>query len=377
MAQPAIAFDTKQGQLDALLDQVCLALQLTPTQYLDAKKKYEAVGEWLAAEGSLLEPFRPVIYPQGSMRIGTTNRPWVGEEFDLDLVCQLHGCGTANPLRVYGAVHARLAGNGTYKPILEKKKRCLRLNYAGNFHLDILPACPDPPRRQTCVKVPDCKLECWMPSNPIGFADWFFDRCRYQPRTGLGYMVKDVRPLPSPVPSEFKYALQRTVQLMKRHRDSFFDGNREAARSIVLTTLAAAFYRGQASLSASLDQIVSSILVLVESTQGIIAVPNPTNPAENFADSWTEESYGRFKEYIRDFRQQLDQLMRRPGLDEVGKGLGTLFGSGVATKAMNAFGGLTTVLRDANQLRAIPRTAAITTASTGLSIPRNNFFGKG
>src|SRR5450432_1482928 len=38
MAQPAIALDTRQGQLDALLEQVCQALQLTPTQYLDAKK---------------------------------------------------------------------------------------------------------------------------------------------------------------------------------------------------------------------------------------------------------------------------------------------------------------------------------------------------
>jgi len=172
-----------RDKLDALLDQVCRALQLTPTQYLDAKKKYEAVGEWLGAEGSLLQLFRPVIYPQGSMRLGTTNRPWRREEFDLDLVCQFHGCGNANPLAVYDAVHVRLAGHGTYKPILEKKKRCVRLNYAGDFHLDILPACPDPSRGGSCVRVPDC----WMPSNPIGFAARFFDRCPLRPTTGLGY----------------------------------------------------------------------------------------------------------------------------------------------------------------------------------------------
>jgi hypothetical protein len=376
MAQPAIALDTRQGQLDSLLEQVCLALQLTPTQYNDARQKYEAVGAWLSADGSLLQVFQPVIYPQGSMRLGTTNRPWVGEEFDLDLVCQLHGCGSANPMAVFELVHRRMNEHGIYKQILEKKKRCVRLNYAGNFHLDIVPACPDPARGGTCVKVPDRKLECWFPTNPIGFGDWFLDRCRYRPRTGLGYMAKDVRPLPSPVPSELKYPLQRTVQLMKRHRDSFFNGNPDAARSVVLTTLAATFYRGQESLSACLDDIVTSILALVESTPGIIAVPNPTNPDENFADAWTKERYDQFKRYIRNFRQHLDTLAQQRGLQEVNKSLGGLFGASVATKAVSTFGELTKNLRETSGIRVTPKTAAITTVSSGLAIPRNNFFGK-
>jgi hypothetical protein len=115
---------------------------------------------------------------------------------------------------------------------------------------------------------------------------------------------------------------------------------------------------------------------LVESTPGVIAVPNPTNSDENFADSWTEQTYGQFKKYIRNFRQQLDGLMAKRGLDEVNKGLGTLFGESITTKAVNAFGGLTKGLRDGNQLRVAPKTAAVTTAASGLSIPRNNFFGK-
>jgi len=376
MAQPAIALDTRQGQLDSLLEQVCLALQLTATQYNDARQKYEAVGAWLSADGSRLQVFQPVIYPQGSMRLGTTNRPWVGEEFDLDLICQLHGCGSANPLAVYELVHGRMNEHGTYKQILEKRKRCVRLNYSGNFHLDIVPACPDPVRGGTCVKVPDRKLECWFPTNPIGFGDYFFDRCRYRQRTGLGYMAKDVRPLPSPVPSDLKYPLQRVVQLMKRHRDSFFNGDPDAARSVVLTTLAATFYQGQESLFASLDDIVTSILVLVESTPGIIAVPNPTNPDENFADAWNRESYEQFKRYLRNFRQQLDSLAQQRGLQEVTKSLGNLFGGSVATRAVNTFGELTKGLREASAIRVAPKTAAITTVTSGLSIPRNNFFGK-
>jgi hypothetical protein len=60
---------------------------------------------------------------------------------------------------------------------LERLKRCLRLNYAGAFHLDILPACPNDRLGGGAILVPDRKLECWKDSNPKGFAEWFFLRC--------------------------------------------------------------------------------------------------------------------------------------------------------------------------------------------------------
>ena len=52
------------------------------------------------------------------MRTGTTDRPWRGTEFDLDLVCQMHGCGGASPLAVYEAIYQRMANNALYLPIL-------------------------------------------------------------------------------------------------------------------------------------------------------------------------------------------------------------------------------------------------------------------
>jgi len=76
-------------QLDDLLERICSKLQITPAQHQIAQDRYETIGSWLAAEESLLARFGPVIYPQGSLRIGTTVRPRTGEEFDLDLVCEV------------------------------------------------------------------------------------------------------------------------------------------------------------------------------------------------------------------------------------------------------------------------------------------------
>src|SRR5258708_6658739 len=151
-------------------------------------------------------------------------------------------------------------------------------------------------------------------------------------------LSESVRPLPSPVPSQYKYPLQRIVQMMKRHRDRFFNGDNDAARSIVLTTLAQSFYQGEQSLSNGLGTILNGILYAIETCRGIFPVPNPSNPQENFSDSWTPKSYGDFVAYIRNFRQQLDHLMQADGIESANEALGRLFGPTVAAKAINAFG---------------------------------------
>jgi hypothetical protein len=375
MAALSFALQSRQTQLDFLFEQVCIALQLTESQYEDAGQKYKAVGNWLSVPNSSLAPLHPGIYPQGSMRIGTTNRPWAGDEFDLDLICQLHGCGTALPDVVYDAVYARLAANEQYRPILEKKNRCIRLNYAGNFHLDIIPACPDPLHGEPFLSVPDREMAAWKTSNPVGFANIFFECCKLRIPSGIEALAKNVQPLPSPVPSQYKYPLQRIVQMMKRHRDRFFDGDNDAARSIVLTTLALSFYRGEQSLRDGLDKILNGILYAIDTCQGILPVPNPSNPAENFSDSWTSKSYSDFVVYIRNFRQQLDRLARADGIASVNEVLGLLFGQGVAAKAIKTLGEGTEQIRKENNLR-ITKTGALTTVSSGIGIRPNNFYGR-
>lgn len=243
--------------LDRQLERICLQLQLTVRQYRDAEMKYQAVGRWLSAGDSELAPFAPEIYPQGSMLLGTTVRPWRGIEYDLDLVCQLHWCADVPPVTVYNWVCDRMASHETYAQMLEKLKRCLRLNYAGEFHLDVLPACPNGIAK--AIIVPDRKLLCWVHSNPKGFAQWFFLRCQLRDEFAKQMFAEKIEPLPSAVPSEYKYPLQRVVQLMKRHRDLFFDGGHDIARSIILTTLAGHAYGGQRSMSLALDMILDRI----------------------------------------------------------------------------------------------------------------------
>lgn len=369
--------------LDRHLARVCLMSELTPTQYRNAEEKYRAVGGWLADGNSSLAVFAPEVYPQGSMLLGTTVRPYGQSEYDLDLVCQLHWCAHQPPLTIYDWVHGRMAANETYREMLEKLKRCLRLNYSGSFHLDVLPACPNEKLGNGSIVVPDRKLECWMHSNPKGFAMWFFERCRLRDELAERMLKGSVEPLPSAVPSEYKFPLQRIVQLMKRHRDIFFHGGRDIARSVILTTLAGDFYKGQRSLSLALDSVLGGIFFALEAHPVVPRIENPTHSAENFADTWDQAKYEQFKSYIRNFRAGIKAVLyptiaeERMGLEKTTEHLGNLFGADRVKEAIRL---------EAKEMNDRRNTGSLSIGTGGLltsfsrsgsvAVPRNQFYGR-
>jgi hypothetical protein len=85
----------------------------------------------------------------------------------------------------------------------------------------------------------------------------------------------------------WKSPLQSCVQLLKRHRDiMFIDDPDGKPASIIITTLAARAYKGEADTANALDTTLSSMEALVNRTAP--RVPNPVNPAEDFAERWTD-----------------------------------------------------------------------------------------
>ena len=127
----------RKRYLAGVLELLCQQLELTPTQYEDATAKYGAVGSWLN-DGLLHTRLDPEMFAQGSIRLGTTVRPLGRDEFDVDLVCWLVGGHDGlEPSRIMRLIGDRLREHKTYCAMLEAKNRCWRLNYAGEFHMDI------------------------------------------------------------------------------------------------------------------------------------------------------------------------------------------------------------------------------------------------
>ena len=374
MAAPHLT--AANADLDYLLAQVARALQLTPEQYALAVEHYQAVAGWLAASGSPLAPFKPWIYPQGSMALETTVRPRSREEYDLDLVCQMLSTGMT-ALELYNAVYARLRDHKTYAPMLEKKNRCVRLNYAHNFHLDIIPAEPDGVRGGTAIVVPDRALRDWTSSNPRGYVAWFTDRTR----VSITELRKKVDPVPHPTPSDEKPALTIAVQLMKRRRDMLCDES-TAPRSVVLTTLAGEHYHGTDCVITGMAQIVAGIQQRIRDAHpGRIIVCNPTNSGEKFCESFEGQGcYTAFKWFINQLEQDIARIAVAQGIPALQKVLAETFGEEPVTKAVRSYGEMMKSQRDGRTLTfsgAVGGGLSIVTAARGNSrdVPPNRYFG--
>src|SRR5688500_17557489 len=223
--QAALFVMRKKQEVVQLLDRLCQQVEITETQYEEAKERYKAAGSWLAQSGSSCLN-QAQIYPQGSIALGTTVRPLATAEFDVDLVCHLPTLKSVPDARVVKAlIGDRLKEDGTYKEMLEEKLRCWRINYANEFRLDITPSISNPSCRQGGELVPDKELKEWKPTNPKGYISRFDQYAALRPRFHL--MEKsvidahgDIAPLPEQTMS--KPILKRIVRLLKRHRDKRF-----------------------------------------------------------------------------------------------------------------------------------------------------------
>lgn len=320
-------------------------IEIPDGAYEKAASRYQDIGTWLEREEAESSGHDPHIFPQGSFRLGTAIRPLdPSNDYDLDLACELRtGLTTSShsqkalkdlvgrDLRTY-----RIA-RGIAAP-LEGKHRCWCLEYADDlrFHMDILPCIPAETQlrrnlasaltrnfgekagavAELAVGITDDRLPTysqiapdWPLSNPAGYARWF----EFRMKTAEDYLAKraacekaaTIDDLPT---FKWKSPLQRCVQVLKRHRDQMFrrDPLEGKPISIIISTLAARAYSGEIALVDALEGVLNRMEGHVNA--GSPRVPNPVNPAEDFADKWatpegkTSNLEGNFKNWLEQAR---------------------------------------------------------------------------
>lgn len=373
-----ITLENRAAQIDDLLDKMAEEVQLDKTRYDRMKGHYEAVKKWIEDDDKFFKPFKYDVYPHGSVRILTTVKP-LANEFDLDITLHLKTSWTNHtPLKIYNELKRRLEENSTYKGMLEPKNRCLRLNYSGDFHMDILPGIQESEWDEDKLKVPDKELGTWVSSNPRGYAKWFLGRASMVKESLLEKALRAEK-LPA---DDFanKKPLQQAVQLIKRYRDIYFQGNdRYRTSSIVLTTIAGQFYNGEDSIFNTVDGIIDRIRTSISATSARIKVLNPVNQEEDFTDKWDAEPkyYEAFKAFCNHLHKQWQELKKEQGVPTEGMILKGLFGDEVLVKAQKRQTDILETYRSKNLLGVNRNTGTLSTAVAGVtSLKPNTFFGE-
>lgn len=342
---------TPQFKRDELLAIIANNLELDNTRKEKMRTAYNAVNEVLKADPYFFEGIKVEVYEQGSLRIGTTIKPLPGKNFDLDVVLHIYDSFLNHtPAEIYDELFRVLSNHDTYQPLLERKKRCIRINYKSDFHMDILPGCMITIDNTRLKIAKDEKRLTWSRTNPEGYGEWFDGisqrkQAFFLLENAMNSFVKaqvETRELPLEVYA--KTPLQRTVQIIKRYRDLFYSEKNEDSHppvsSVVLTTMVAQGYEDEVSIQDALLNAVKRLKKKADDYRykGIkFKVENPVDnhadiaERENFVDFWNDRNYESFAIFVDQLLKDLNVFFNQPLSKTTFE---KLFGSGYYNEAV-------------------------------------------
>lgn len=357
-------------QTEKLLRELIQLLDIPPSYYQKAVDRYQSMADHFHRPQSKIRHLDPLVHPQGSFRLGTVIRPLSPDEgYDLDLVCRIlanKGELSQRDLKeLIGIEVISYSREQGFKEEPVDKRRCWTQQYQDevDFHMDILPGIPAGERYRRllleagvdqslvdqAINITD-KEELnyghispdWPRSNPRGFALWFerkmdvggiatsSRRQLFESKAGVYASVDEVPAY------ELKTPLQRVVQLLKRHRDQMFREDPDGKPiSIIITTLAARAYNGEADLAEAMAGILDRMGQHVSSTKP--RIPNPVDPAgEDFADRWSAQLEENFWRWLRQAREDFDSLGRATTATQLTESTKAAFGLNLSQDAAKA-----------------------------------------
>ena len=303
-------------------------MDITPTMLKNATEKYNNIAKYFEDKS-----FECDIFPIGSFATGTIVRPYyknAEQDYDLDFICISNvDMDDTKPRIVKLAVKDILDENEIYKNILSNTEwdKCWTMEYAEvngyGFNMDIIPAADN---RQDMYSIAITNKHkdgySWIISRPKAIIDWFnkinkpyLEYNRVMERSVLLEKYAEFYATVEEIPESLeRSALQRVIQLMKRHRDIYYEksGKDYKVASIIITSLVARIAEYQEPsidfyelLNIVVDELnkyaqyfntTEELFLekyaahnLIKKVNGVWIIENPVDETENLADAWREK----------------------------------------------------------------------------------------
>lgn len=365
---------------DELLVGICRKLQLPPSMYDQADKRYHIISDTIQKD-DVFENIDLRMYPHGSFRLKTTVKPLSENEYDLDFVVEIPSGVMMTPQQLYNHIYRILSNDGVHNDMVEMKSRCIRVNYANDFHMDIMPGQVINKDTNEII-VPDRELKRWYHhSNPIGYAEWFEE----QAKTQILYDIDRQRiykasaePLSEQEIVTRLEPLRRAVQLIKRYRDVYCEKNSaEPVRSIVICTLMGHISSSYSSEIDIITDFCSYVKGKISEAKGKpFEVKNPV-VNEVLTEKWTEEkqTYKDFVDMMKCLTNDIHELASATINTDIVVLVKKMFGESITNTVIKEQAENVSQHRDAGTL-AVSSTGLLNTENVGATVKKNTFYGK-
>lgn len=246
---------------------------------------HQTLRRYVETDGPLAK-VKTELFLQGSYAHGTAIRPSEGCGFDVDVVLCINAKDPSDWIlelkqdasKVLDWVATRLRTVSAYNGKVRRRNRCVRIEYANDFHLDVVPA-HGPSGADGGVEVPNAQSSSWIRSHPKAYNAWCVNR-------------NDV--------SGGRFS--RVTKYMKWWRNTQVPmGYRP--KSIVLQTLVAEQIPGVTLSDAhAVEQVMRGMASRFGTSDWYFPRPDVMNPvqgSENLTSTWNEKAAFTFGQYLR------------------------------------------------------------------------------
>ena len=236
------------------------------------------------SQDKVIGPMYKDHIPQGSWAHRTIIRPLPNHEFDADFLLLLteNKAWSKTPGEYLRQVRAAFKRSATYQTMVNKKNRCVRIVYANDCHVDVVPHLVLEDGRQVIVNYAEDKFE---DTNPQGFTEWM----REKDTLAQGH-------------------LRTTIRLVKYLRDF---KQAFSCPSVILTTLlgervqAVGTLKRYADLPTALAYLVSDLDRWLQFNPNMPVISDPSCPGTDFNHRWDQTRYANFRNQIHSYSTKI------------------------------------------------------------------------
>lgn len=262
------------------------------------QQRVEAIESFLVDDETFGGIFLDLI-PAGSWAHRTIIRPvTAGDDFDADVLLYVKEQQSWQPKDYIEHLYSSFRGSSTYKALAERKTRCVRIDYAGDFHIDVVPYMERVGRHYITNRLEPEGRGRFELSNPEEFTRWIDE----SQRATNGSFIKVVR----------------LAKYLRDFKNTF------TCKSIILTTLLGNEVNAvEAFLSPALYADVPSTLVtllgkLAKSLpETMPAVLDPAGTGDNFTDRYKDDwNYDNFRTRIIGYADKAEQAYNESDRDK-------------------------------------------------------------
>lgn len=267
-----------------------------------------AIEGYLASDTIIGEQFIDLI-PAGSWAHRSIIRPVkTNDEFDADVLLYMEENPNWLPKDYLNELHAAFKRSPIYKDKVQWHTRCIRINYAGDFHVDVVPYVERNDGHYVTNRLEPPEEGRFEASNPELFTSWVDDRERYT----NGNFIKTVR----------------LAKYLRDHKDTF------SCKSVILKTLlggvvneieATNYPELYLDLPTTLKTLFSKLTASLPNEMP--AVMDPGETGDNFTDRYKDAwDYDNFKNMITHYSAKIDEAYNESDAEKSARLWRNIFG---------------------------------------------------